>query len=156
MKSIPAVASVLLLGGAIIAAEPPAFEKKPAVKAGDAVRIDFIADRQTDVDPFGRVFFPNLGQFRIEVVDTNNNPITTFGKYGNEDSGGPNALVKRPDIPLAWPTSVAASDKWAYVADTVNRRVVRVKLAYAADESCPCRERNASRCGEKACASGPS
>jgi hypothetical protein len=90
-----------------------------------------------DVDPFGRVFFPNLGQFRIEVVDTNNNPITMFGKYGNEDSGGPNATVKKPDIPLAWPVYVAVSDRQAYVADTVNRRVVRVKLGYATEASCP-------------------
>ena len=89
-----------------------------------------------DVDPFGRVFFPNLGQFRVEVIDTNNNPITTFGKYGNEDSGGPNARVKTPDIPLAWPTYVAVSDRFACVADTVNRRVVRVRLAYAAEASC--------------------
>jgi hypothetical protein len=89
-----------------------------------------------DVDPFGRVFFPNLGQFRIEVIDTNNNPILTFGKYGNEDSGGPNAKIKKPDIPLAWPVYVAVSDKYAYVADTVNRRVVRVKLAYAAEQTC--------------------
>lgn len=89
-----------------------------------------------DVDPFGRVFFPNLGQFRIEVVDTNNNPITTFGKYGNEDSGGPGARVKTPEIPLAWPTYVAVSDRFAYIADTVNRRVVRVKLEYAAAAKC--------------------
>jgi hypothetical protein len=89
-----------------------------------------------DVDPFGRVFFPNLGQFRIEVVDTNNNPITTFGKYGNEDSGGPAARVKKPDIPLAWPTYVAVSDRHAYVADTVNRRVVRVKIDYQAEATC--------------------
>jgi hypothetical protein len=81
------------------------------------------------------VFFPNLGQFRVEVVDTNNNPITTFGKYGNEDSG-PGARVKKPDIPLAWPTYVAVSDRWAYVADTVNRRVVRVSLNYAAEQTC--------------------
>lgn len=89
-----------------------------------------------DVDPFGRVFFPNLGQFRIEVIDTNNNPITTFGGYGNEDSGGPSARVKKPDIPLAWPTYVGVSDRHAYVADTVNRRVVRVKLGYAAEGTC--------------------
>jgi DNA-binding beta-propeller fold protein YncE len=82
-----------------------------------------------DVDPFGRVFYPNLGQFRIEVIDTNNNPITTFGKYGNEDA-------KPAGIPLAWPTYVAASDRYAYIADTVNRRVVRVKLAYAAEATC--------------------
>jgi outer membrane protein assembly factor BamB len=111
-----------------------------------------------DVDSFGRVFFPNLGQYRIEVIDTNNNPITTFGKYGNEDSGGGHGAggspekerpagsstggqpllsrVKKPDVPLAWPTYVAVSDRWAYVADTVNRRVVRVKLRYAVEETC--------------------
>jgi hypothetical protein len=89
-----------------------------------------------DVDPFGRVFFSNLGRFRVEVVDTNNNPITTFGKYGNEDSGGPSARIKKPDIPLAWPVYVAVSDRWAYVADTVNRRVVRVKLGAVAEETC--------------------
>lgn len=89
-----------------------------------------------DVDPFGRVFFPNLGQFRVEVIDTNNNPITTFGSYGNEDSGGPAARVKTPAIPLAWPIYVAVSDRFAYVADTVNRRVVRVKLSYRAEAKC--------------------
>jgi len=89
-----------------------------------------------DVDSFGRVFFPNAGQLRVEVVDTNNNPIMTFGKYGNEDSGGPNARVKTPDIPLAWPSYVAVSDRFAYVADTINRRVVRVKLGYATEASC--------------------
>jgi len=89
-----------------------------------------------DVDAFGRVFFPNLGQFRVEVVDTNNNPITTFGKYGNQDSGGPDATVPRPEIPLAWPLTVAVSDAYVYVADTTSRRVVRVKLTYAAEATC--------------------
>jgi hypothetical protein len=67
---------------------------------------------------------------------TPNNPITTFGKYGNEDSGGPGARINTPNIPLAWPTYVAVSDRFAYVADTVNRRVVRVKLTYAAEATC--------------------
>jgi outer membrane protein assembly factor BamB len=89
-----------------------------------------------EVDPYGRVFFPNCGQFRVEVVDTNNNAITTFGKYGNEDSGGPNAKIKKPDIPLAWPCYVAVSDTHAYVADSINRRVARVKLSYAAEATC--------------------
>lgn len=93
-----------------------------------------------DVDPFGRVFFPNLGQFRIEVVDTNNNPLTTMGQYGNEDSGGPGARVARPAIPLAWPTYVGVTDRHAYIADTVNRRVVRVKLRYAAEAACEVRK----------------
>ena len=90
-----------------------------------------------DVDPFGRAFFPNLGQFRVEVIDTNNNPIASFGKYGNEDSGGKDAKVSKPEIPLAWPVYVAVSDTHAYVADTVNRRLVRVRLGAAAEESAP-------------------
>jgi len=78
----------------------------------------------------------NAGQFRIEVIDTNNNPLTTIGEYGNEESGGPQARINRPAIPLAWPTYVGVSDRFAYIADTVNRRVVRVKLNYAAEASC--------------------
>jgi hypothetical protein len=89
-----------------------------------------------DVDSFGRVFYPNAGQFRIEVVDTNNNPIATFGKYGNEDSGGRDARVKTPAIPLGWPSYVAVSDRYAYIADAVNRRIVRVRLSYAAEATC--------------------
>jgi len=89
-----------------------------------------------DVDPYGRVFFPNMGQFRVEVVDTANNPITMFGKYGNQDSGGKDAAVKKPDIPMAWPLSVAASDTHVYVADDINRRVLKVRMNHAAEESC--------------------
>jgi len=83
-----------------------------------------------DVDPFGRVFFPNLGQFRVEVVDTNGNPLTMFGRYGNEDASGERGA------PLAWPVAVAVSDTHAYVGDTVSRRVVKVTLTYAAEETC--------------------
>jgi hypothetical protein len=37
-----------------------------------------------------------------------------------------------PDIPLAWPSYVAVSDRYAYVADTINRRVVRVRAVASA------------------------
>ncbi len=88
-----------------------------------------------DVDGFGRVFYPNLGQFRVEMVDTDNNWIGSFGHYGNQDSGGPDATVKVPEIPLAWPAYVAVSDKYAYVSDSINLRIVKVRLDYAADET---------------------
>jgi DNA-binding beta-propeller fold protein YncE len=88
-----------------------------------------------DVDMFGRVFYPNVGQFRVEVVDAANNMIGTFGKYGNQDSGGKDATVKKPEIPLAWPLTVVASDTHAYVADTINRRMVKVKLGYTTEET---------------------
>ncbi|MCX7592137.1 MAG: hypothetical protein N2255_10980, partial [Kiritimatiellae bacterium] len=87
-----------------------------------------------DVDEYARVFFPNLGQFRIEVLDSNGNLITTFGAYGNQDSRGPGSLVPTPGIPLAWPISVVTSETHAYVADTLNRRVVKVRLDWTAEE----------------------
>jgi hypothetical protein len=92
-----------------------------------------------DVDPFGRIFYPNVCQFRVEVLDNANNVITTFGHYGNQDSGGKEARVKRPDTPLAWPTYVAVSDTHAYVNDTVGMRVVRVRLGAQAEETCDIR-----------------
>ena len=88
-----------------------------------------------DVDAFGRVFHTNLFRFRVEVADNNNNTIAQFGQYGNQDSG-PAGRVKTPSIPLAWPTYVAVSDDYAYVNDTVGMRVVRVKLASSAEETC--------------------
>ena len=97
-----------------------------------------------DVDGFGRVFYPNLGRFRVEVIDNNNNMIGTFGKYGNADSqlvpsdskdGKP--LLSTPAIPLCWPTNVATGDNFAYVGDLVSMRTVKVKLGYRAEETCP-------------------
>jgi len=88
-----------------------------------------------DVDGFGRVFHTNLLRFRVEVADNNGNTITTFGQYGNQDSG-PSGRIKTPAIPLAWPTYVAVSESFAYVNDTVGMRVVRVELAAAAEGSC--------------------
>ncbi len=92
-----------------------------------------------DVDAWGRIFYPNLGQFRVEMIDNNNNWIGTFGHYGNKDSVGGGKATEtayqhessersHPDIPLAWPTYVAVSDKFAYVNDTLSSRIVRVRL----------------------------
>jgi len=91
-----------------------------------------------DVDGFGRVFYPDLFRFRVEVIDNSNNPITHFGRYGNQDSG-PAGRIREPEIPLAWPTYVAVSDDHAYVNDTINLRVVRVKLGCAVEETRPIR-----------------
>ncbi|HUT36039.1 MAG TPA: SMP-30/gluconolactonase/LRE family protein [Planctomycetota bacterium] len=90
-----------------------------------------------DVDGFGRSFFPDAGRFRAGVIDTAGNEIGWFGTYGNQDSAGPGSAVPVPDIPLCWPHAVAVGDEFVYVGDRLNRRVVRVKLACAAEESCP-------------------
>jgi hypothetical protein len=113
-----------------------------------------------DVDLFGRVWYPDLCRFRVEVLDTNGNEITRFGGYGNAESMGPDSPVvdpqtklvrpRRPDDPkdlkspfaepeiaFAWLIGVGATDQYAYMGDSLNRRLLRAKLVYAAEESCP-------------------
>jgi hypothetical protein len=90
-----------------------------------------------DVDPYGRLFVPNGSTSQIAVADNAGNAILTFGRYGNTDSrgglAGPGNISAEPAFPLAWPTSVAASEDYIYVADAVNARLVRVRMAYALD-----------------------
>ncbi len=92
-----------------------------------------------DVDGFGRVFYPDTCRFRVGVLDTNGNEITHFGGYGNADGKGPQSRDKslaKPDIALAWLVGVGATDDYAYMGDVLNRRLLRVKLTYAAEEVC--------------------
>jgi len=113
-----------------------------------------------DVDEFGRVFYPDLQRFRVGVLDTNGNEILHFGGYGNAESMGPESPVidlqakkvrprraddpkdlkspfTEPEIAFAWLIGVGATDRYAYMADTLNRRLLRAKLVYAAEETCP-------------------
>ncbi|HOX06996.1 MAG TPA: hypothetical protein PK280_11390 [Planctomycetota bacterium] len=112
-----------------------------------------------DVDDFGRTFAPDAGRFRVSVLDTNGNAICSFGGYGNQDCCGPDSYVldpetkvlrarregdpknlvspfATPELGFAWIVGVAVTDRHAYVDDIVNKRVLRVKLGYAAEESC--------------------
>jgi len=92
-----------------------------------------------DVDGFGRSFFPDVCRFRIGVIDSAGNEICSFGSYGNQDSAGPGSAIPVPEIPLCWAQAVAAGDEFVYVADRLNRRLVRVRLAHEAEETCPVR-----------------
>jgi hypothetical protein len=82
-----------------------------------------------DVDGYGRSFYGDTGRFRVGVLDTAGNEICTFGVYGNQDSIG-------PGIAFCWPQTVAVDDRWAYVGDRLNRRIVRIKLSAASEATC--------------------
>jgi hypothetical protein len=82
-----------------------------------------------DVDEFGRVFYPDLGRYRVGVLDTNGNAITHFGRYGNADT--------RDELAFAWLIGVGATDRYAYMGDSLNRRLLRASLTYAAEKTCP-------------------
>jgi len=82
-----------------------------------------------DVDDYGRLYVPNANTCSVRVMDNEGNEILTFGSYGNFDGQG-------PEIPLAYPVSAKASFKHIYVADSANRRVVRVDPTWAAESIC--------------------
>lgn len=108
-----------------------------------------------DVDEFGRVYFADQCLFQIRVIDTAGNALTTIGGYGNADNCGPASMLvdpqtgqlrprqpndlkspfAEPDIALAWPSGVGATNKHIYIADTVNRRLLRTRVVYAAEET---------------------
>jgi hypothetical protein len=90
-----------------------------------------------DVDDFGRVYIPNALTCSVAVADDAGNEIATFGSYGNFDSQGPKSAIPRPAIPLAYPVAVQVSQKHIYVADSANRRVVRVDVRWKAEAKCP-------------------
>jgi hypothetical protein len=115
-----------------------------------------------DVDNFGRVFAPDNGRQRVTVLDTNGNVILHFGAYGNQNYCGPDSYVVDPKTKLLRPPKpddpkdimrpfaspevafnfiigLAVTERHAHVADCANRRMLRCKLGYAAQETCEIR-----------------
>lgn len=82
-----------------------------------------------DVDDFGRLYVPNAVTFSVSVRDNADNEIVTFGSYGNFDSAGP------ADLPMGWPVTAGASDRFIYVGDALNHRVVRADKRFALEGS---------------------
>jgi hypothetical protein len=90
------------------------------------------------VDGYGRIFYPNAITCSVRVVDNAGNQILKCGQYGNIDSAGPgkDSMIKKPDVPLAWPQAVGVSQKAIYVSDVANRRIVRLMKKHSAEETC--------------------
>lgn len=86
-----------------------------------------------DVDDYGRLYIPNGITYSVSVRDNSDNEIVRFGGYGNFDSQGPGSKEAKPEIPLGWPVTAGASDRFVYVGDCLNHRVVRVDKKYNAE-----------------------
>jgi DNA-binding beta-propeller fold protein YncE len=89
-----------------------------------------------DVDDYGRLYIPNGVTYKVALVDNADNRILSFGGYGNWDAQGPESKEPKPEIPLGWPVFAGASDKYVYVGDGLNHRVVRADKKFAAEETC--------------------
>jgi len=81
------------------------------------------------VDPYGRVFAPNVFRFCVEMLDTDGNRIARLGRYGNSDDGTDR---DKPWIAFAWPAYVSVAGGKVYVSDPTNRRIAVIGFSYAA------------------------
>jgi hypothetical protein len=90
-----------------------------------------------DVDTYGRLYIPNGITFKVSVRDNNDNEIVKFGGYGNFDAQGPTSKEPKPEIAFGWPTMVGASDKYIYVGDQLNCRVLRADKTWKSAATCP-------------------
>ena len=86
------------------------------------------------VDAYGRIYYPLGLAPRVSVIDNAGSDILAFGTYGNRDSMGglEGDLVPTKDVPMAWPSSVDATDDYIYVSDIVNARLLRLAKTFAA------------------------
>ena len=89
------------------------------------------------VDEYGRTYYASGIEARVGVIDNEGNRILWFGTYGNRDSMGGLQRDKVPtnDVPMAWPSSVDATDDYIYVTDIVNIRLLRLAKTFAAAET---------------------
>ncbi|PCJ58123.1 MAG: hypothetical protein COA79_13965 [Planctomycetota bacterium] len=89
-----------------------------------------------DLDGWGRLYIPNAITCSARIVDNSGNIIKEFGKYGNVDSRGEgeDSLIKTPSVPLGWPEAMGSSYKYVYISDVLNRRIVRMKKTYSAEQ----------------------
>lgn len=92
---------------------------------------------EIDVDDYGRVVYTDQGRFRVVMLDAAGNRIATIGRYGNQDSPVTGA---GDGVGFNWFTGLGLSDRYVYVADGGNHRVVRVALNYAVRAACPIEE----------------
>lgn len=88
------------------------------------------------LDGFNRLLLPHGFTYQVALRDNANNEILSFGQYGNYDAQGPRSSEPKPEIPLGWPIFAGASDKYIYVGDGLNHRVVRVDKTWAAEAVC--------------------
>lgn len=82
-----------------------------------------------DADDWGRVWVPDAPGYCVAVLDAAGNVITRFGSYGNHDAKGAGSAVAQPPIPFWSPERVAVLDNDAFVVDSLNERIVQVRLA---------------------------
>jgi hypothetical protein len=90
-----------------------------------------------DMDYFARHWLPANQLYSVVVLDANANVIARLGRYGNVDDTTEDVKEGRDGLRFAWPRALSVSDSALYVADTANRRILKARIAYHAEEELP-------------------
>ena len=108
----------------------PGYDQQVALGGGNYPCL--CASCRFDLDLYGRSFIPKAYQYTVGVVDTNGNVICEIGRYGNPES--PAMKPGDTNIGIAECSYLATdSDRWLYINDEGNQRIVRIKLGYHAE-----------------------
>jgi len=125
-----------LNSGDLFPTEPDAPAKVYDVPYG-VIANHFSRTPRFGVDGFGRIYYPSSLLARVSVIDNAGASLLTFGTHGNRDSLGglEGDLVATDGVPLAWPSSVDATDDYVYVSDIVNIRLLRLAKTFAVSKT---------------------
>ncbi len=96
------------------------------------------------MDYFSRSFAPEVGRYNVAVLDSNGNLIMRIGRYGNvedgkplDPAGGPKTTrsIGGDEVALCHAAYVGVhSDRYLYIHDAGNGRILSVKLDYHTTE----------------------
>ena len=136
-----AVLAVGLAAMPLLAAEPSSIPANTWVRLadcpGDAVGREVPPGRAATwcCEPTGTVFLRYGG-----YTPRFSNAMDPAGKFLRpRKTDDPKDLVSpfaKPDIAFAWIIGVAVTDRYAYVADEINKRILRIRLDYGCQETC--------------------
>jgi hypothetical protein len=84
-----------------------------------------------DLDEYGRLYVPAAGREAVVVLDNAGNEILCVGKTV---AAGPEG--KGAKLHMGWPHRVVSTRRAIYFGEGLSRRVIRVGLAWAAEETC--------------------
>ncbi|KPL01532.1 MAG: hypothetical protein AMK75_04405 [Planctomycetes bacterium SM23_65] len=91
------------------------------------------------VDACDRVVVTDTARFQVKILDTAGNIIAYVGTYGNRDCAGPDSKYPEPEIAFRSPGAVAVVGDDLFVADDLNKRILRCRLGYKAKAEVPLR-----------------
>jgi hypothetical protein len=91
------------------------------------------------VDACDRVVVTDTARFQVKILDLAGNIIAYVGRYGNRDCAGPDSKYPEPEIAFRSPGAVAVVGDDLFVADDLNKRILRCRLGYKAKAEVPLR-----------------